>query len=224
MERRKKRNGGIEQIPGPRLSETRECIGRKSPRYRDPQLRTPSVGTIHPLENAFAIVANGSSLSAISCSNAPCCPASCALLFRISRMTPCVRAQFGQCDSFSPRQLRSGGGGLHQHRTQQSLQSRGSSGDPPLVIRVSAHEVDCRQVELSSAGRTARDLEDPRRVRIGQLLNLLALLGRFGSVGRDKGLVLRGAGIESGKARLSTPPQARTDSVSCFSASSCRLR
>ena len=58
------------------------------------------------------------------------------------------------------------------------------------MVRVFAHEVHGGQVELALARRAARDLEDPRRVRIRQLLDLFPLLGRFGSVRRDEGLVL----------------------------------
>lgn len=62
--------------------------------------------------------------------------------------------------------------------------------DEPLMVRVFAHEVHGGQVELALARRAARDLENPRRVRIRQLLDLFPLLGRFGSVRRDEGLVL----------------------------------
>ena len=61
---------------------------------------------IHPLANAPATAANGSSAPRTSSRKTSCRPRSCSLLRRISRTTPCVRAQLGHCDSFSPRHLR----------------------------------------------------------------------------------------------------------------------
>jgi hypothetical protein len=58
------------------------------------------------------------------------------------------------------------------------------------MVGMTAHEVDGREVELSSTGGASSDLEDARDVGVGELLDLLALLGRLGAVRGDESLVL----------------------------------
>ena len=45
--------------------------------------------------------------------------------------------------------------------------------DGPLVEAVVAHEMDAGEIEMSAALRALRSVEQPRMVRIGQLLDLL---------------------------------------------------
>lgn len=52
----------------------------------------------------------------------------------------------------------------------------------PLVERVLAHEMDCRQLERSACGGIAIDLYDRWLRRIGQGVNLLLAGGRLGLV------------------------------------------
>lgn len=103
-------------------------------------------------------------------------------------MTPCVRAQFGHCDSFSPRQLLATG--FSKSARAEQSDSAVETRNAPLMVGMSAHEVDSRKVELALTGGAFGDLEDPRRVRIGQFLDFFALLGRFGPIRGDERLVL----------------------------------
>ena len=133
-----------------------------------------------PFPNAPAIVMNPSSLSSTSAANRSCRLAYCSLFLRISRMTPCVRAQFGHCASFSARHL----------LRASARREGGREKDEPLVIGMPTHEVHAGEVELASACRAASDLEDARDVRVCELENLLLLLVRFDAVRFEKPLIL----------------------------------
>lgn len=61
----------------------------------------------------------------------------------------------------------------------------------PLVVRVTTHEVHGGEVELSSTGGAASDLEDARDVGVGELLNFLAFLSRLGAIRGDEPLILQ---------------------------------
>ena len=62
--------------------------------------------------------------------------------------------------------------------------------DEPLVVGMTTHEVDGREVQLSSASRAARDLENARDVAVRELNNLLPFLGGLGAIRGDEALIL----------------------------------
>jgi hypothetical protein len=61
----------------------------------------------------------------------------------------------------------------------------------PLMVRMSTHEVNGREVERSPTGGTARDLEDLRRRVVRESFDLPLLCGRLRSIRRNERSVLQ---------------------------------
>ena len=64
--------------------------------------------------------------------------------------------------------------------------------DVPLVVAVTAHEMDGREVEPALAGGALCDMEDLRLVGVRELLHLAQLCLSLHAVRHDELLVLQG--------------------------------